>query len=188
MSSTKLPKEFTHYIFARLFFVLGLRMITTIVIYQVFHLASTYMVGFAGLAEFVPAVIAALYAGHYIDKHNKKNILVISYAFYMLCGITLAVISIPYFEFTNTTKLTVILSVVFCTGIIRSFAGPAANSMIAAIVSREQLQKAISYNSSTWLISSIGGHAVGGLLIALIGISGAYFIAVALILTAGIFA
>ena len=62
-------------------------MITTIVIYQVFHLANTYMVGFAGLAEFVPAVIAALYAGHYIDKHNKKNILVWSYAFYMLCGI-----------------------------------------------------------------------------------------------------
>ena len=168
--------------------MLGLRMITTIVIYQVFHLASTYMVGFAGLAEFVPAVIAALYAGHYIDKHNKKNILVISYAFYMLCGITLAVISLPSFGFSNTTQLTVILSVVFCTGIIRSFAGPAANSMIAAIVSREQLQKAISYNSSTWLISSIGGHAVGGLLIAFIGISGAYFITVALILTAGIFA
>ena len=188
MSSDKLPKEFTNFIFARLFFVLGLRMITTIVIYQVFHLASTYMVGFAGLAEFVPAVIAALYAGHYIDKHNKKNILVISYAFYMLCGITLAVISLPSFGFSNTTQLTVILSVVFCTGIIRSFAGPAANSMIAAIVSREQLQKAISYNSSTWLISSIGGHAVGGLLIAFIGISGAYFITVALILTAGIFA
>ena len=75
--STKLPTEFRHFIFARLFFVLGLRMITTIVIYQVFHLANTYMVGFAGLAEFIPAVIAALFAGHYIDKHNKKNILVV---------------------------------------------------------------------------------------------------------------
>jgi MFS family permease len=60
--------------------------------------------------------------------------------------------------------------------------------MIAAIVSREQLQKAISYNSSTWLISSIGGHAVGGLLIAIIGISGAYFVTASLILIAGIFA
>jgi MFS family permease len=188
MSSDKLPKEFHHFIFARLFFVLGLRMITTIVIYQVFHLANTYMVGFAGLAEFVPAVLAALYAGHYIDKHNKKNILVISYLFYMLCGITLALVSLPWFQFSNTTQLTVILSVVFCTGIIRSFAGPSANSMIAAIVPREQLQKAISYNSSTWLISSIGGHAVGGLLIAGIGISNAYFVTAALILTAGIFA
>lgn len=188
MSSSKLPKEFHHFIFARLFFVLGLRMITTIVIYQVFHLANTYMVGFAGLAEFVPAVIAALYAGHYIDRHNKKNILVWSYACYMLCGITLALVSLPQLGFNNTTQLTVILSVVFCTGIIRSFAGPAANSMIAAIVPRDQLQKAISYNSSTWLISSIGGHAAGGLLIAFIGISGAYFITALLILVAGIFA
>ncbi len=188
MSSDKLPKEFRNFIFARLFFVLGLRMITTIVIYQVFHLASTYMVGFAGLAEFVPAVIAALYAGHYIDTHNKKNILVWSYVFYMLCGISLALISLPYFQISNTTKLTVILSAVFCTGIIRSFAGPSANSMIAAIVSREQLQKAISYNSSTWLISSIGGHAIGGLLIAGVGISNAYFVTAALILTAALFA
>ncbi|MGB4935779.1 MAG: MFS transporter [Ferruginibacter sp.] len=188
MSIDKLPKEFRHFIFARLSFVLGFRMITTIVIYQVFHLANTYMVGFAGLAEFIPAVITALYAGHYIDRHNKKNILVWSYLFYMLCGITLAMISLPYFQFTYTTKLTVIFSVVFCTGIVRSFAGPAANSMIAAIVTREQLQKAISYNSSTWLISSIGGHAVGGLLIAFIGISGAYFVTAALILTAVLFA
>ncbi|HNU88971.1 MAG TPA: MFS transporter [Ferruginibacter sp.] len=188
MNSDKLPAEFRNFIFARLFFVLGLRMITTIVIYQVFHLANTYMVGFAGLAEFVPAVIAAIYAGHYIDKHNKKNILVWAYIFYMLCGLTLALISLPYFNLSNATKLSVILFTVFCTGIIRSFAGPAANSMIAAIVSREQLQKAISYNSSTWLISSIGGHAIGGLMIAAIGISNAYFVTAALILTAGIFA
>jgi MFS family permease len=94
----------------------------------------------------------------------------------------------PWFGFSNTTQLTVILVVVFCTGIIRSFAGPSANSMIAAIVPREQLQKAISYNSSTWLISSIGGHAIGGLLIAIIGIAGAYFITAALILAASIFA
>jgi len=186
--SDKLPKEFWNFIFARLFFVLGLRMITTIVIYQVFHLASTYMVGMAGLAEFVPAVIAALYAGHYIDKHNKKNILVWSYVFYTLCAIALALISLPYFSLANTTQVTVILSAVFCTGIIRSFAGPAANSMIAAIVSREQLQKAISYNSSTWLISSIGGHAMGGLLIAIVGISSAYFVTAGLIITASIFA
>jgi MFS family permease len=184
MSSDKLPKEFWNFIFARLFFVLGFRMITTIVIYQVFHLANTYMVGFAGLAEFIPAVIAALYAGPYIDKHNKKSILVWSYVFYMLCGISLAMISLSYFHLSNSTKLSVILFVVFCTGIIRSFAGPSANSMIAAIVPREQLQKAISYNSSTWLVSSIGGHAIGGLLIAVVGISNAYFATAALVLTA----
>ncbi|MFN8307101.1 MAG: MFS transporter [Ferruginibacter sp.] len=188
MNSEPLPREFRHFILARLFFVLGLRMITTIVIYQVFHLASTYMVGFAGLAEFVPAVLAALIAGPYIDKHNKKKILAWSYLFYLVCGLTLALVSASWFDIGNNSRLTVILVVVFFTGIIRSFAGPSANSMIAAIVSRERLQKAISYNSSTWLISSIGGHAIGGLLIAGVGISNAYFVTTALILVAILFA
>ena len=188
MAPKQLPKEFWNFLFARLFFVLGLRMITTVVIYQMFHLANTYMVGIAGLAEFVPAVIAALYAGHYIDKHNKRNILIVSYIFYMLCGISLALISLPHFQLHVNARITVILAVVFCTGIIRSFAGPSANSMIAAIVPREQLPKAISLNSSTWLVSSILGHASGGLLIAFAGISNAYFVTAILILTATVFA
>lgn len=188
MNNTPLPAEFRNFIGARLFFVLGIRMITTIVIYQVFHLSSTYIVGFAGLSEFVPAVIAALYAGHYIDRHNKKNILAWSYFFYMLCGVMLALVSSSYFHLTNNTRVTVILGVVFCTGIIRSFAGPSANSMIAAIVPRASLQKAISLNSSTWLVSSIVGHATGGLLIATVGISNAYFITAALILVGILFA
>lgn len=188
MNTNKLPKEFWNFLFARLFFVLGLRMITTVVIYQLFHLANTFMVGIAGLAEFVPAVIAALYAGHYIDGHNKKNILLWAYAFYLCCGLSLALISLPQFQIPVTTKIYLILSIVFCTGIIRSFAGPAANSMIAAIVPRANLPRAISFNSSTWLVSSIIGHAGGGLLIAFAGISNAYFVTAALILTAGLFA
>lgn len=188
MNSNRLPAEFWHFLFARLFFVLGLRMITTIVIYQMFHLANTYMVGIAGLCEFVPAVIAAIYSGHYIDKHNKKNILVIAYGFYLLCGISLAIISLPQLPIALHFKILLILLIVFCTGIIRSFAGPAANSMIAAIVPRAQLPRAISLNSSSWLVSSIAGHATGGLLIALAGISNAYFVTALLIAVAGYFA
>lgn len=188
MNSNALPKEFWHFISARLFFVLSMRMITTIVIYQVFHLANTYMVGLVGLAEFVPAVLAALYSGHYIDRHNKKNILVWAYAFYFLCGITLAIISLTQLGLNVQLKVSIILIVVFCTGIIRSFAGPSANSMIPAIVPKINLPKAISYNSSTWLISSITGHAFGGLLIAGIGISNAYIVTAVSILIAILFA
>lgn len=188
MNTNRLPKEFWNFIFARLFFVLGLRMITTVVIYQMFHLANTYMVGIAGLCEFVPAVITAIYSGHYIDLHNKKKVLLVSYVFYLLCGISLAVVSLPQLPLPVNTRISLILSIVFCTGIIRSFAGPAANSMIAAIVPRPQLPRAISFNSSTWLVSSIMGHATGGLLIAFAGISNAYFVTAALILTAGVFA
>jgi MFS family permease len=185
---TNLPKEFWHFISARLFYTLGLRMISTIVIYQVFHLANTYMVGIAGLTEFLPAVATALYSGHYIDTHNKKSILASSYGFYMICAVALAIVSLPQLQLSASAKLTTILFTVFFTGIIRSFAQPAANAMIAAIVSRSELQKAISINSSTYLVSSIAGHATGGLLIAFLGISNAYFVAAALLIIAVFFA
>jgi len=188
MNSRYLPKEFWNFIFAKLFFTLGLRMITTIIIYQVFHLANTYMVGIAGLTEFVPAVLAALYAGHYIDTNDKRKILYSSYGCYLLCAIGLAVVSLPQLDLPVSTKIPLILVIVFATGIIRSFAGPAANSMIAAIVPREKLQKAISINSSTYLTSSIAGHATGGLLIAFAGISNAYMITAGFIIVAGFFA
>lgn len=185
MDNNKLPREFYHFLFARLFFVLGTRVITTIVIYQVFHLANTFFVGIAGLAEFIPAVIAAIFAGHYIDKHNKKNILLWSYLCYLFCGLSLAIVSLPQVQLPMHSRVFIILTVVFCTGIIRSFAGPSANSMIAAIVPRENLQRAISLNSSTYLTSSIAGHAGGGFLIAVAGISNAYFATAGLILAAG---
>ena len=179
-----LPKEFWHFISARLFFTLGIRMVSTIVIYQVFHLANTYMVGIAGLTEFLPAVISAVYAGHYIDTHDKKKILSSSYASYFLCACMLAIVSFSSLNFSSSVKISVILFAAFLTGIIRSFAAPAGSSMIAAIVPRGILQKAISINSSTYLISSITGHATGGLLIALAGISNAYFMSAGLMLLA----
>ncbi len=184
----KLPTEFKYFLGAKLFFTLGLRMISTIVIYQVFHLANTYMVGLAGLTEFLPAVISALYAGHYIDTHDKKNILCLSYILYLLCAATLAIVSMPQINIETNTRLYVIFLVVFFTGIIRSFSSPAASSMIAAIVPRANFQKAISLSSSTYLISSIAGHATGGLIIAIAGISNAYFVSAVLIGAAAVFA
>jgi MFS family permease len=186
-NNDKLPLEFWHFSAAKLFYTLGVRMISTIVIYQVFHLANTYMVGVAGLTEFLPAVISAMYAGHYIDTHDKKKILSFTYVCYVLCAISLAIISLPQLSLSASTKISVILIAVFCTGVIRSFASPSANSMIAAIVDKRVFQKAISLNSSTYLISSITGHATGGLLIALAGISNAYFVSAALLLGATLF-
>ncbi len=183
-NTQKLPREFWNFVSARLFFTLGLRMISTIVIYQVFHLSNTYMVGIAGLTEFLPAVVAALYAGHYIDTHDKKKIVKAGFVCYIFCALSLVLISLPVFGFSVNTKIVGILAVVFLTGIIRSFVSPAASSMVPAIVPRTILPKAISVNSSTWLISSITGHATGGLLIALAGISNAYFVSTVLIVVA----
>lgn len=106
------------------------------------------MVGFAGLAEFVPAVIAALYAGHYIDKHNKK------YPCLVVCFLHVLRLSTRHDQlalFAVSQYNSCYRNIIYCF-LHRHhpfLCQPAATSMIAAIVSREQLPKAISYNSST---------------------------------------
>lgn len=184
VKNIKLPTEFWHFLFAKLCYTLGMRMVSTIVIYQTFKLASTFMVGVVGLTEFLPAVFTALYAGQYIDKNDKKKILNIAYVSYFLCAVLLAAVSNNYFQLDNKSILGFILFAVFASGIIRSFGSPAASSMIPAIVPKTDLQKAISLNSSVYLSSSIIGHATGGLLIAIIGISNAYGVAALLLFIA----
>jgi MFS family permease len=183
-SKTILPTEFWHFLFAKLFYTLGMRMVSTIVIYQTFKLANTYMVGVVGLTEFLPAVFTAIYAGQYIDKNDKKKILNSAYCSYFLCALLLAAVSNNYFHLENKSILLFILFAVFASGIIRSFGSPASSSMIPAIVAKTDLQKAISLNSSVYLSSSIIGHATGGLLIALLGISNAYSVAALLLFIA----
>ena len=67
----------------------------------------------------------------------------------------------------NITYL--IYAVIFCTGIIRSFAGPSFSALIAYIVPRQYLQNATTWSQGSWLSASVTGHAMGGFLIAWLG-------------------
>src|SRR5215510_12274984 len=62
---------------------------------------------------------------------------------------------------------------IFFTGIIRSFTGPVFNVILAQIVPKSVLQNATTWNQGAWLSASVTGHALGGLLIAYFGITGA---------------
>jgi MFS family permease len=65
-----------------------------------------------------------------------------------------------------------IFLIIFGTGVVRSFAGPIFNVMLAQVVPKEKLQNAITWNTGVFLSASITGHAMGGFLIAGLGNSG----------------
>jgi len=77
-----------------------------------------------------------------------------------------------------------IYAVVFCTGIMRSFAGPNFSSIIAMVVPRQFLQNATTWSQGSWMAASVTGHALGGFLIAVIGNTGTMMIICSLLLTA----
>src|SRR5689334_1422731 len=89
----KIP-EYRLFITARFFYIIALRMVTTVVgwwIYELTH--NPFAIGLIGLSEFLPAFGLALYAGHAIDKSDKRALLVKTTLMYLLCAIGLIVVA-----------------------------------------------------------------------------------------------
>src|SRR5687767_6119879 len=164
----KIP-EYRSFISARFFYIVAQRMITTVVGWKIYELTGNpFAIGLLGLSEFLPAFTLALYAGHAIDRSDKRALLLKTTFLYLFCAAGLILISTSYANNNlSTTRIQwLIYFVIFCTGIIRAFAGPALNAIIAQIVPKNQLASAVTLNSSTWLSASVIGHATGGFLIA----------------------
>src|SRR6478672_6204991 len=182
-------REYRIYIFVRFFYTMALRMVATVVAYQLFHLTkSSFSIGIVGLSEFIPVFSLALYAGHVVDRSDKRTLLLKGILSYSACVLGLLVITIPSIEGSlSVTQVSwLFYAIVFCTGIIRAFAGPTSNAIIAQLVPRDILQFAASISSTSWLAASILGHASAGFLIAFIGVHSTFYVILVYVLIAAI--
>jgi MFS family permease len=183
--------EFRNLMLGRFLFIMGLRMMGTLVGWWIYELTNEpFAIGLIGLAEVIPAVSLALYAGHVIDISEKRKLLLRGVILYWICAIILLGLSI-YNDKADTTnafaaKRTLIIAiciyfVVFCTGIIRSFTGPSFGTIVGAIIPKDLLQNATTWSQGIWLTASILGHAIVGFIIAGYGHTGALMTVVALV-------
>jgi len=167
-------KEFKQYIIFRFLYIMSLRMVATVVGYKLFQLThSSFAIGMVGLSEFIPVFTLALYAGHVIDKSDKRTILLkgaIAYAFCLVAMVTITSAGVEN-RFSNKTLEWLFYFIIFCTGLIRAFTGPTTHAIIAQLVPRNVLHYAANISSSTWLAASIGGHATAGFFIAWFGVN-----------------
>jgi len=171
--------EFRIFIVARFFLIMALRMLGTVAAYKLFKLTqSSFSIGLAGLSEFIPVFLLALYAGHVIDKSDKRTLLLKAVICYSVCVVALVFITSDWFEQNINSKSPQIFfyTVIFFTGAIRAFAGPTTNAIISQLVPRDVLHFASNISSSTWLAASITGHASAGFFIAWFGVHITFYI------------
>lgn len=182
-------KEFRLYLFCRFFYIMALRMVTTVVAYQLFQLTkSSFAIGIVGLSEFVPVFALALYAGHVIDRSDKRTLLLKGILSYSVCVAALVAVTSPALQQKLTVDETALsfYIIIFFTGIIRAFAGPTSSAIIAQLVPRDVLRFAASLSSTSWLAASITGHASAGFLIAGFGAHVTFIIVLVLLIIASL--
>jgi MFS family permease len=167
--------EFRHLVAGRLLFIMGLRMMSTLVGWWVYNLTNApFAIGIVGLSEFIPAVSFALYAGHVIDLSEKRRLLLTGILLYLLACLGLIFLSSQFISLRLQNHFIAlgVYAIIFCTGIIRAFTGPVFNVVLAQIVPKSLLQNATTWSQGTFLTASVCGHASAGFLIAGIGNSG----------------
>ncbi len=167
--------EYRNLMIGKFAFTMGLRMMSTVIGWWIYLLTNDpFAIGLVGLSEVIPALSLALYAGHIIDQSEKRKLLLKGIVLYFIAVLALIFISSKYTSnhLSNHWISICIYLVIFCTGIFRAFTGPVYSAMIAYIVPRNILQNATTWSQGTYLSASVTGHATGGFLIAIIGITG----------------
>ena len=185
-AAVRIP-EFRNLMIGRFTFIMSLRMMSTLVGWWIYELTNDPLaIGLVGLSEFLPAFLFALYAGHVIDKSEKRKLMLKGVFCYLLAALLLLLFSTGYIgnHFTTHSIAIGIYTVIFCTGVVRSFTGPTFSAMLASLVPRQILQNATTWTQGTWLSASVTGHATGGFLIWKLGINGALIIICSLLVVA----
>lgn len=161
--------------FRRLFFGEGISFFGSMVTYvaipfQIKELTDSFVaVGLVGLLEFIPLILAGLWGGAIADAANKRTVVLTCEAFALLCTLTLVVNSL-----LPNPQVWVIYAtaVLFATSTAIQY--PSAEAMTPLLVPHDQLADASALKMARMTFGSIGGPAIGGIILAAWGTPWAY--------------
>lgn len=140
----------------------ALQMQAVAVGWQMYELTGSALdLGLVGLAQFIPAVLFMLLAGHAADRYDRSLLLRLSQ---LLEGCATAALAIGTLTGSLTREMIFVLVFVIGTG--RAFEAPTVLTYLATLMPSPLLSRAIAGSSSANQVATIGGPAIGGLLYA----------------------
>ena len=170
-------KEYRWFIYARFLLTIAIQMQSVVVGWQVYALThDPISLGFIGLAEALPFLGIALFAGHVADNVDRKGIILSSMATYTVCAVALFLITTMFNFLLTGYSVIPLYVIIFITGIARGFIFPAQSALAAQLVPKELFGNASTWNSVAWHIAAVTGPAIGGLICGYWGLGVTYFI------------
>lgn len=130
------------------------------------------------IAEMIPSLLLGSVAGVFVDRWNRKRIMVIT-------NLLLALGLLPLLLVHSTAWLWVVYVVAFVESILTQFFTPAESALLPLLVSEEHLGPANSLNSLNKNIARLVGPPLGGIVAGLLGLPGITLMDAATFLIAG---
>ena len=123
---------------------------------------SAWLLGIVGFAGQIPTFLLAPFAGVWVDRLDRRNVLLVTQALAMLQSLALAALTL-----THRITIAEILGLSVFQGLINAFDMPGRQAfMVQMVEGREDLGNAIALNSSMVNMARLVGPSLAGIIIA----------------------
>lgn len=119
----------------------------------------TFMVGA------LPALLVGQLAGVFVDRWNRKHILIVA-------NLLLALNLLPLLLVTSARDVWIVYLVQFVAALVGQFLQPAAGAMLPTLVAEELLVPANALNGLSMNLARLIGPSLGGAIVAFLGLQG----------------
>jgi MFS family permease len=132
---------------------------------------SPLWVGVVALSQAIPTIVLSVPAGSLADRVDNRRLMIwsnsISGLFYLLLAILVA---------TEVVELWMVIAWSLCTGALAASVAPAQQAILPQLIDMRAIASAVALNSSIWNSMRIVGPAAAGVIIAVLGVSQAFFV------------
>jgi len=137
--------------------------------------SSPLALGMVSAAWGAPMLLFSIFGGAVTDRVNKRNLLIVTQTSQGIVTVAVAVLI-----FTGVIAVWHLVVAAALTGVIFAFNAPGRQALIPELVGSGELMNAIALNSMGVNLMRVGAPALAGVLVAIVGVAGVYFIAVGL--------
>ncbi len=131
--------------------------------------SSAFALGLVNFATAIPMVLLALLGGAAADRMDKRQILIVTQAVMMVLALVLGTLVA-----LGLAQFWMVLLVALALGVTTAYDLPANQALVPELIDRHEIPKAIALNSAIFHGSRMVGPAVAGIVIALVGLAGAF--------------
>jgi MFS family permease len=132
---------------------------------------SPFWLGVVGFASSIPILFLALVGGVIADHMDKRRLLLVTQSAMMVFAFTMALLA--WLKIINVLEITLLA---LGTGIAMSLNTPSYQALVPQLVPRKDLTNAIALNAAQFNMSRVIGPTLGGMAMALVGVSGNFFL------------
>ena len=167
---TRFSASFRRFLWTRLLGSTANQILMVALAWQIYDLTgSAFDLGLVGLAQFVPALVLTLPAGHWVDREDRRLVLAVALFLQAVAGLVLGAGSVA-----GWVDRGMIFTMCVVMGVARALQMPSQQAIVPGLVPIEQLPRAFAATSTLLKVAVVGGPVLGGFLYAF-GPQVAYF-------------